>query len=125
MVHKKYRVLPNSTDKFGGVIAGIKKMKKYHRIWDYKTNLEGENRKNRLREDSDSNEESGQTHARMTSAVIQKKLSRVQISYEYGEYKSSSQAETLSYASGNLSSFGVGCAVTFTAATSNDSSQFD
>ncbi|GBN53717.1 hypothetical protein AVEN_24940-1 [Araneus ventricosus] len=41
-----YRVLTNSTDKFRGVIVGIKRMRNYHRTYGHKRRLVSENCKN-------------------------------------------------------------------------------
>lgn len=53
-----YRVFLNLTDRFRGVIVGIKIMKHCHRTWDHKPRLVGENRKS-CRQDSEPDEESG------------------------------------------------------------------
>lgn len=77
-----YRVLPNSTDKFRGVLVGIKSMKNYHKTWGHKPCLVGENRKKRRQDDSAPDEDSGETNARIRStAVKKKKPSRMQISH--------------------------------------------
>lgn len=87
--------MPNSTDKLRRVLVSIKRFKKYYSIWDRKPN---ENRKNRRREDTHPDDESGQTNARITViAVDNNKPSCMQISLDYGGNKNSEQLFILVY----------------------------
>ncbi|GFV65753.1 hypothetical protein TNCV_4153891 [Trichonephila clavipes] len=63
-------VLPNSTDKFRGVIVSSMDTTNNHRTLYYKPRLIGENRcSSSLREDDEPDEEKGQTNARIWSTI--------------------------------------------------------